>query len=344
MPNIPKISGLNDDNAVFKGEVIHSWQYRDPYKYIDKRVLIIGVGNSGGDIAVELSRIASQVYLSTRTGMWCVPRISKYGVPGDLNFLKRILNLINSWFPSYFINFGRNVMNERFDHELYSTKPLSDKAHHVFVNDDLPNRLASGTLIIKPNYKEFKERSCIFEDETIVNDIDLIVLATGFKIGFPLFDDSIITVKNNWVNLYKYVFPPQLKQPTLAVMGCIQPLGAINPIVELQARWAIRVFKGLVKLPSKEQMDEDIALKARKMRTRYMDSPRHTIQVDWISFQDEIAELIGCKPTLSMNLKILILFLISIFKVFLFKLNIFSLIIDYGVRYYLVPSLHINFD
>ena len=52
-----------------------------------------------------------------------------------------------------------------------------------------------------------------------------------------------IQVKDNAVNLYKYAFPPDLQQPTLAVIGCVQPWGAINPIAELQCRWACQVFK-----------------------------------------------------------------------------------------------------
>ena len=48
----PSFPGLAD----FKGEVLHSHDYREPSRFIGKRVLIIGIGNSGGDMAVELSR------------------------------------------------------------------------------------------------------------------------------------------------------------------------------------------------------------------------------------------------------------------------------------------------
>jgi hypothetical protein len=46
----------------FKGQILHSQDYRTPDAFQGKRVLVIGLGNSGGDIAVELSRIASQVH------------------------------------------------------------------------------------------------------------------------------------------------------------------------------------------------------------------------------------------------------------------------------------------
>ena len=50
--NEPSFPGLSD----FKGEVVHSHDYKEPSKYVGKRVVIIGIGNSGGDMAVELSR------------------------------------------------------------------------------------------------------------------------------------------------------------------------------------------------------------------------------------------------------------------------------------------------
>lgn len=75
-------------------------------------------------------------------------------------------------------------------------------------------------------------------------DIDVIVFATGYTFSFPFLEDSLVKVEGNSVSLYKYMFPPQLEKPTLACIGLIQPLGSIFPTVELQARWATRVFKG----------------------------------------------------------------------------------------------------
>jgi cation diffusion facilitator CzcD-associated flavoprotein CzcO len=45
----------------FKGKRIHTHDFYDGRGYDDKRVVVIGIGNSGGDVAVELSRICSQV-------------------------------------------------------------------------------------------------------------------------------------------------------------------------------------------------------------------------------------------------------------------------------------------
>lgn len=96
---------------------------------------------------------------------------------------------------------------------------------------------------VKTNVKEFTETAAIFEDGSREDDIDAVIFATGYSFAFPFLEDSVKVVKNK-VSLYKKVFPPNLEKPTLAIIGLIQPLGAIMPISELQGRWATQVFKG----------------------------------------------------------------------------------------------------
>lgn len=81
-------------------------------------------------------------------------------------------------------------------------------------------------------------------------------------------------------------------------MGLIQPWGAINPITELQARWAVRLFKGELKLPSRLQMDKDTDECLDKMSQRYVVSARHTVQVDHLPYCDELADQVGCRPNI----------------------------------------------
>lgn len=140
--------------------------------------------------------------------------------------------------------FIESKFNARFDHELYGLKPKHRiDSQHPMVNDDLPNRIASGTVKIKPDIKRIGPTSVEFTDGSVEDDIDAIILATGYKFGFPFIDHPALEVKDNVVNLYKYVFPPDIQPATLAVIGCIQPIGAVMPISEIQCRWATRVFK-----------------------------------------------------------------------------------------------------
>lgn len=110
------------------------------------------------------------------------------------------------------------------------------------VNDELPNRIACGSVQIKPDIRRFLENGVEFGDGTEVK-ADIIVLATGYVFGFPYLDKEVLEVRDNVVNLFKYAFPPDLHPSTLVIIGCIQPWGAIMPLSELQCRWAAQVFK-----------------------------------------------------------------------------------------------------
>ncbi|KAJ1173082.1 hypothetical protein NDU88_004923 [Pleurodeles waltl] len=282
----------------FKGQYFHSRDYKNPEGFKGKRVVVIGIGNSGGDLAVELSRTADQVYLSTRRGSWIVNRVADYGYPVDMLTSSRFLGFFKRTLPLSVINWlAEKKLNRRFDHANYGLKPQHGLLNqHPMVNDDLPNRIISGTVLVKPNVREFTETAAIFEDGTVEENIDVIVFATGYHFAFPFFDNSVLNVRNNQVSLYKYVFPTHLEKPTVAVIGLIQPLGAIMPISELQARWATRVFKGLNNLPTEENMNMDMQEKKEQMARRYVSSQRHTIQVDYLDYMDELAILAGVKP------------------------------------------------
>ncbi|XP_065698040.2 flavin-containing monooxygenase 5-like isoform X2 [Patagioenas fasciata] len=282
----------------FEGWYLHSRDYKSPQSFSGKRVVVVGAGNSGVDIAVELSHTAEQVFLSTKRGTWVLHRLADGGYPFDFSYIRRSIQLLRSLVPHNVSNFFlERKLNTRFDHALYGLQPR----HRIFeqhptVNDDLPNRIISGRVLVKPNIQEFTETSAIFEDGT-KEDIDTVVFATGYSFSFPFLEGCVKVVENQ-IPLYKFMFPPDLEKPTLAFIGFIQPLGAIMPISELQCRWATRVFKGLQHLPPPADMLADVTQTREKMAKRYVRSQRHTIQVDYIPYMDELACQVGVKPNL----------------------------------------------
>ncbi|XP_049444138.1 flavin-containing monooxygenase 5-like isoform X5 [Epinephelus fuscoguttatus] len=294
-PNLP----LHDFPGIdtFTGKYFHSRDYKTPEEWRDKKVVVIGIGNSGGDIAVELSRVTKQLYLSTRRGAWIVNRVGDNGLPLDLR-LNRVLDFVRKILPfGVFCGLAERVLNQRFDHALYNLKPKHRLfSQHPTVNDELPNRILSGTVQVKPNIRRFQGSSVEFDDGSVVEDVDLVVFATGYTFSFPFLASHVVSVSQNKASLYKYVFPPEMDRPTLAIIGLVQPLGAIMPISEMQARWATRVFKGCIKLPSVASMLKDVECKKETMARRYVTSQRHTIQVDYVRYMDEIAELVGVRP------------------------------------------------
>lgn len=287
-PNIPNFQGLPD----FKGEVIHTHDYLTPERYRDKRIVVIGVGNSGCDAAVELGRMASSLFLSTRSGAWITYRLSDECRPFDLdNRVARSMPL--SWAEAGLLNKSKT----RVDHDLLGIRPeFGIICAHPTVNDDLPGCIMNGWVTIKPNVSRFTANGVVFEDRTREDNIDLVMLATGYKISFPYIPQSVLPVNDNHVDLYKFVFNPQHKHPTMAVLGLVQPLGPIFPIAEIQARWATRVFKNIKQLPSKEAMVAHSKKTQDTMAKRYKKSPRHTIQIDVLPYMDDVARDIGVKP------------------------------------------------
>ncbi|XP_076824582.1 flavin-containing monooxygenase 5-like isoform X1 [Clavelina lepadiformis] len=281
----------------FGGFTVHSHSYREPKNFEDKRVVVIGIGNSGGDIAVELSKHAQQVFLSTRRGAWVLNRVGPKGVPLDYAFTSRFATMLKDNLPFSWSNyFQESILNNRFDHAKYGLKPKHRFfSQHPMVNDSLPNSILSGSVKMKCNVAEFTENGVVFEDGSS-EEVDGVIFATGYTFGFPFFDESIIKVTRNHCKLYKHMWPPALTKANMAVIGGIQPFGAINPISEIQCRWATKVFKGDLLLPSPSSMAEDINQTTYEMNQQFYSSQRHTIQVDYVNYMDTIAEKIGAKP------------------------------------------------
>ena len=110
---------------------------------------------------------------------------------------------------------------------------------------------------------------------------------------------TLIPVDDNAVSLYLNMFAPDLSDHnTLAVIGFVQVLGSILPTSEMQSRLFYDAMVGGTKLPSKEAMKAAIDKKLDAQRKRYVPSPRHTIQVDFAAYMDELGSLLRCKPNI----------------------------------------------
>ncbi|XP_007525271.1 flavin-containing monooxygenase 5-like [Erinaceus europaeus] len=282
----------------FKGEYIHSWEYKSPEKFQGKKILVVGIGNSGVDLAIELSHIAAQVFLSTRRGAWIWNRVWDHGMPMDVALFTRFNTILNKCYPSFLINrWTENKLNTRFSHDVYGLQPKHRfLSHQATISDDLPNHIISGKVMMKPNVREFAKTSATFEDGT-EEDVDTVIFATGYTASFSFLENDS-TILDSQCSMFKFIFPPQLERPTLAFIGILQPVGATIPTSELQSRWVARVFKGLAKLPSVNDMMIDIRKKRKKQEKKFLNNPRDTRRVSYVEYMDEIASEIGVKPNL----------------------------------------------
>jgi dimethylaniline monooxygenase (N-oxide forming) len=261
----------------FDGEVVHAHQYKTPEGYEDKNVLVLGIGNSGCDIAVETSRVAKQTFMATRRGAWIIPKY--FGsTPAD----EVAPDWLSARIPHRLLRWGltRRVIGAAGrpsdfglpepDHKLLQAHPT--------VSSDLLGRIGHGKVRIKPNIERLEGDSVRFVDGS-VEQIDRIVYCTGYRISFPFFDHQMLDPSgDNRIALYRRVVHPDLAG--LYFIGLIQPLYAIMPLAELQSEWIADVLEGTVALPGRQEMVAEIAKDQAKVDRRYVASKRHTIQVD----------------------------------------------------------------
>ncbi|XP_035207130.1 flavin-containing monooxygenase 5-like isoform X1 [Stegodyphus dumicola] len=290
-PYTPSYSNMD----LFSGRIMHSHTYKTFTGMEDKSVLVVGAGNSGADIAAEISNVAKKVYLSTRRGSWIFPRLFEKGKPMDICLYRRYKVLMPA---NYFAKDIEKTLTEKMDHKRFGIKPYHPvTSQHPTINDEIQAKLLTGMVTVKRDIKEFSETGVIFVDEEETTPIDVVIFATGYQVKFPFLSDDILRVgKNNKVFLYKNVFPPQLKHHTLGVIGLIQPSGSLFPIFEMQTRWFVALMAGKCRLPSTETMLQDVK-KTEGFRVRnFVQSPRHSVEVAWLPYIDEIAEMFGAKP------------------------------------------------
>jgi dimethylaniline monooxygenase (N-oxide forming) len=260
----------------FAGTQIHSHDYRgdDPLFFRDKDVVVLGMGNSAMDIAVEASFSARAVYLAARRGAWVIPKYL-LGRPFDsMNPPAQVPFAVRRRLQQAFLRINVGDM-ERYglpkpDHGLLQAHPT--------VSDDVLSRLAHGAIAPKPNIAELTERTVRFADGSEV-DADVVVYCTGYKVTFPFFDPGLIAAPGNDLPLFRRVFHPDV--PDVYFIGLLQPLGAIMPLAELQSEWVCDHLAGRYELPPRHELLADVEAERRAMFKRYVASKRHTMQVDF---------------------------------------------------------------
>ena len=267
----------------FEGEQIHSHSYKDESQLVGKDVVVVGMGNSAMDIAVDASYHARSTYLSARRGVHIVPKYI-FGKPMDtIGGSEKIPA------PLRFAMFRRLLKMQVGDLTNYGLPEPDHKfaQAHPTVSGRILDRLAHGAIKPKPNIERLDAKTVRFTDGTSV-DADLVVYCTGYKITFPFFDDDFVSARDNTLRLYKFTFHPNVAG--LYFLGLVQPLGAIMPIAERQSQIIARHLTGAYALPSPGEIEDDIDAKLEAMRKRYVASKRHTIQVDYDDYMRELAK------------------------------------------------------
>lgn len=211
-PNVPTFRGE------FTGELMHTSAYKTATQLTGRRVLIIGAGNSGCDIAVDAVHHAASVDMSVRRGYYFVPRYL-FGKPSDaLNqgrpLPARLKQIIDTRVLRAFTGDPVRFGFPKPDYRLYESHPI--------VNTLILNHLGQGDLRIRPDIDRFDGRTVHFRDGS-QDDYDMVLLATGYTLDYPF----VAREELNWTGwspkLYLNIFPPSFNG--LYVMGMIEASG-----------------------------------------------------------------------------------------------------------------------
>ncbi|MGN6161196.1 MAG: flavin-containing monooxygenase [Marmoricola sp.] len=278
---------MADFPGEFSGESIHSHHYIDPWNplhLMDKRILVVGLGNSAADITVELSQrvMRNQVTLSTRSSAWIVPKLM-FGKPADMNY--RTNPHVPLGWQRKIAQWGQKLTGS--DPTLYGLPTPNHRFFeaHPTQSGELPLRLTSGDVTAKGNVSHLDGETVHFEDGTSA-DFDVIIYATGYNLSFPFFDPDFISAPGNRIDLYKRILKPGIDD--LAFAGFAQAVPTLFPFVECQARMIAAYVIGEYAPPSGDEMMATIHADDKLYMGHMLDRPRHTHQLDYFVYEHDM--------------------------------------------------------
>ena len=274
----------------FAGTVRHSQAYRDREPYAGKRVLVVGFGNSGSQIAADVSPVAEATMLSIRRGGYVLPHYARglridRAMPAWLGFL------VNAYLPRAVAGplltaYCRVVVGSptraglpRPDHHFGSALPT--------VTADLPARIEAGRVRVRPQVARLDGAVVEFTDGSR-EEVDEIIHCTGYRTTTPFLDEDVFASDDNRVPLYLRVFHPQ--HPSLYFVGFLQAVGwGFLPLFESQARLVAAHLAGTYVLPDAAHMGAAIEEDRQRVRRDFVDSSRNRYQMNGAVYQHECA-------------------------------------------------------
>ncbi|GAB7536567.1 flavin-containing monooxygenase [Burkholderia sp. 3C] len=219
----------------FDGETLHTSEYKSPEQLRGKRVLMIGGGNSGCDIAVDAVHHGRRVLHSTRRGYYYQPKFIA-GKPTP----QWMMELGNKFATkaetlSYIEEVFRMAGFDGADYGLPRPDYPLDAAHPV-MNSQILYHIGHGDIVPKGAVASFAGREVQFADGTR-EEIDVIVYATGYDRDFPFLAPDLLHWKDGVPDLFLHAVPRHLDN--LMFMGFINAAGGLGDGLKTQGRFVV---------------------------------------------------------------------------------------------------------
>jgi cation diffusion facilitator CzcD-associated flavoprotein CzcO len=286
--------------GAFTGEVVHSCQYKTPDVLRGKRVLVVGGGNSGCDLAVEAAIHAKSALLSLRRAYPILPKFFR-GRPidqcGEFVMWMRaplwLRRLGGAMVSHLVLGPAWRTSVPKPDHKLFESHPI--------INSQIHHHVGHGNLQLRPNIERLEGNKVRFVDGR-EDEVDFIIYATGYKITFPFIANEDQAALLNWHDgaprLFLNVFHPT--RDDLFCAGLIQPASGQWGLVDLQMQLAAKYITALDGADNRDaaraQWFDD--LKANETPdlgngVKYVGTPRHAVEVEYHSYRKRLQKLIG---------------------------------------------------
>src|SRR5262245_21105089 len=280
VPRVPTYPGT------FAGMIIHSRHYKSPLQVRDRRVLVVGCGNSAADVVRDAVHGRSKVYLSLRRGYWFVPKFVLDFPTGDVlswveivplpRLCKRWLLQAGLWLlqgpPS------RYRMPQP-DHAI-------DQAHPT-MSDEIPRLVAHGSLIVKPQIARYEGEHVRFSDGS-AESVDLIVFATGYRPVLPFLAEEIAFGRDGRPLFVHHVFHPE--HDNLFAVGLVQANGSMWRLADYQAQAIASSIIAERRAPGRWARFRARLADATE-RARFVPSERHQLEVNYFDYRRKLKRL-----------------------------------------------------
>ena len=279
-PRIPAYPGVDD----FRGEVIHASAYHDSARLRGRRVLVVGGGNTGCDVAVEAAGQGAPCWHSTRRGYWYLPKYL-LGRPADqvndrlqgLRVPLRVRQWLYHWTLRLTVGDLTRFGLPKPDHRVYETHPI--------VNSQLLHHVSHGSISPVPDVARFHRGEVELTDGRFI-DPDLVVLATGYRPELEFLAPELLdTDADGRPGLHLHAFAR--RYPTLAVAGLLQPDSGLFTLVHWQTVAIARWLRLRESAPQRAATSWPVVTGAPGRRwtgARLRDSHRHWFEVSHVDY------------------------------------------------------------
>lgn len=252
-------------NGTFNGEIIHSKDYKHPDQLRNKKVLVIGGGNSACDIAAEAARVGAKSVLSLRESVWFLPK-SFAGMP-TTDWMQ--------WWMSEWVQrlLAHGIIRLTFGtHDQYGLPKPHHRlfSKHPTVNNEVPYYLKHGRITPRPAVRQLDGWEVEFVDGQREN-FDLIVCATGFELAYPFLPVALQRVKGATVQCYGSSFLSDYKG--LYYIGWGQARGGVGSLMAAYGP----IFTRFLKLQDDINIPIGLVLKAmgQQLPTTHISDPQN---------------------------------------------------------------------